>query len=244
MPELDAPAAITYMERFMKRATYQVIITCLLSTLLYSGQTLAGVGEAGKVETATEVLKQITAIPEQGIPPALLKNAYGLAVIPGVLKAGYVVGGSYGKGVLTVREDKGRWSPPLFVKLIAGSIGWQIGVDSTDLVLVFRTKKSVDGIVKGTFTLGADAAVAAGPVGRSGAAATDAELKAEILSYSRSRGLFAGLSLEGSRISIDHDADAAFYGKALQPTQITNGEGNNPDAGQKFLQEVNKATGD
>ncbi|MGA7180339.1 MAG: lipid-binding SYLF domain-containing protein [Thiobacillaceae bacterium] len=228
----------------MKRATIQIIGSFLLGTLLYSGWAAAGVGESEKVETATDVLRQITAIPEQEIPPALLRNAQGVAVIPGVIKAGFIVGGSYGKGILTVRDDKGQWSPPLFVTLAAGSLGWQIGAESTDVVLVFKTRRSVEGIVKGTFTLGADAAVAAGPVGRRGEAATDAELKAEILSYSRSRGLFAGISLQGSKISIDHDADAAFYGKALSPSQIVEGEGGHPDAGQKFLHEVTKATAD
>lgn len=227
----------------MRPASIQIIIGLFLSTLLYSaGASAAGVGETEKLDSATEVLQKITAIPEQSIPPALLRNAHGLAVIPGLIKAGFVVGGSYGKGVLTVRDDKGQWSPPLFVKLAAGSLGWQIGAESTDVILVFKTEKSIDGIVKGTFTLGADAAIAAGPVGRRGEAATDAELKAEILSYSRSRGLFAGISLQGSKISIDHDADAAFYGKALRPSEILHGEGGNPEAGQKFLQEVSRAT--
>lgn len=227
----------------MKAASIQVIISIVLSALLYPVQASAGVGETEKVESATEVIKQITALPEQSIPPALLRNAHGLAVIPGVIKAGFVVGGSYGKGVLTVHDEKGMWSPPLFVKLAAGSLGWQIGAESTDLVLVFKTARSVDGIVKGTFTLGADAAIAAGPVGRRGAAATDAELKAEIFSYSRTRGLFAGVSLEGSKISIDHDADAAFYGRTLRPAEVIEGKGGNPEAGEKFLREVAKATG-
>lgn len=228
----------------MKAAAHQIALGILLSMFLASKPATAGVGETEKVETATDVVKQMTAIPEQAIPPELLKNAHGLAVIPGVIKAGYVVGGSYGTGILTVRNDQGGWSPPLFVKIVAGSVGWQIGAESTDLVLVFKTARSVRGIVKGTFTLGADAAVAAGPVGRHGEAATDAELKAEILSYSRSRGLFAGISLQGSKISIDHKADAAFYGKAIRPAEIIEGKRGNPEAGQKFLREVSKAMGD
>jgi len=214
----------------------------LLSVLFFSGLAFAGVDEKEKVESSTEVIEKITTLPEEGISPALLRNAHGIAVIPGLIKAGFVLGGSYGKGILTVRDEHGRWSPPLFVKLAAGSLGWQIGAQSTDVVLVFKTAKSVDGIVKGTFTLGADAAVAAGPVGRRGKAATDAELKAEILSYSRSRGLFAGISLEGSKLSIDHDANADFYGTALSPTEIMEGKGGNPEAGQKFLQAVARAT--
>jgi lipid-binding SYLF domain-containing protein len=231
------------MESVMKTIVEQGIRTLFLSIFLVSGLAFAGVEENEKVEAAIDVMEKITAIPEEGIPPALLRNAHGLAVIPGVIKAGFVVGGSYGKGVLTVRDAQGRWSPPVFVKLAAGSLGWQIGAQSVDLVLVFKTAKSVEGIVKGTFTLGADAAVAAGPVGRRGEAATDAELKAEILSYSRSRGLFAGVSLEGSSISIDNDANAAFYGKALGSAEIMEGKGGNPDLGQKFLLAVTKATG-
>jgi lipid-binding SYLF domain-containing protein len=227
----------------MKAVVEQGIRRLFLSIFLFSGLASAGVEENEKVESAIDVMEKITAIPEEGIPPALLRNAHGVAVIPGVIKAGFVVGGSYGRGILTVRDAQGRWSPPVFVKLAAGSLGWQIGAQSIDVVLVFKTAKSVDGIVKGTFTLGADAAVAAGPVGRRGEAATDAELKAEILSYSRSRGLFAGVSLEGSSISIDNDANGAFYGKALRPAEVMEGKAGNPELGQKFLLAVTKATG-
>jgi lipid-binding SYLF domain-containing protein len=141
-----------------------------------------------------------------------------------------------------VRDKDGRWSAPLFVTLKAGSLGWQIGAQSTDVLLVFKTAKSVDGIVKGTFTLGADAAVAAGPVGRRGEAATDAELKAEILSYSRSRGLFAGISLEGSSVSINYASNKDFYGKEVSPAEILGGGVSIPPAGQRFLDVVNKVT--
>jgi lipid-binding SYLF domain-containing protein len=230
------------MEIMMRTTMRQHIATLCLGVWALSFQAYAGVEETGKVDSATEVLEKTTAIPEEGIPPALLRNAYGLAVIPGVIKAGFVVGGSYGKGVLTVRRSDGRWSPPVFLTLKAGSLGWQIGAQSTDVVLVFKTTKSVDGIVKGTFTLGADAAVAAGPVGRRGEAATDAELKAEILSYSRSRGLFAGVSLEGSSLSIDNEANAAFYGKSLRASEIMDGAGGLPSAARKYLEVVAKAT--
>ena len=218
------------------------IASVLASVLPFSGATFAAVEESDKVADASAVLEKITAIPEQGIPPALLKDAHGIAVIPGVIKAGFVVGGSYGKGVLSVRDKDGRWSAPLFITLKAGSLGWQIGAQSTDVLLVFKTARSVEGIVKGTFTLGADAAVAAGPVGRRGEAATDAELKAEILSYSRSRGLFAGVSLEGSSVSIDYASNRHFYGKDVRPAEIMAGNVSVPPAGQKFLGVVNNVT--
>lgn len=218
------------------------VASLFLAVLPISGAAFGAVKESDKVADASAVVEKITAIPEQSIPPALLNNAHGLAVIPGVIKAGFVVGGSYGKGVLTVRDKDGRWSAPLFVTLKAGSLGWQIGAQSTDLVLVFKTARSVEGIVKGTFTLGADAAVAAGPVGRRGEAATDAQLKAEIVSYSRSRGLFAGVSLEGSSVSIDNVSNKNFYGKDASPKEILGGGVSLPPVGQKFLGVVSKVT--
>ncbi len=196
-----------------------------------------------RIEAATEVLEKTVAMPEQEIPPALLKNAQGIAVIPGVIKAGFFVGGSYGKGVLNVRDSNGRWSQPIFLKLAAGSLGWQIGAQSTDVVLVFKTRRSVEGLVNGTFTLGADAAVAAGPVGRRGEAATDVDLKAEIVSYSRSRGLFAGVSLEGAKLDVDKTANTEFYGKAVRPRDIMDGNVPAPAITGRYMQAINKVTG-
>ncbi|MBI5445606.1 MAG: lipid-binding SYLF domain-containing protein [Deltaproteobacteria bacterium] len=168
--------------------------------------------ELKKAQSAAEVLKEIQAVPEKGIPPALLANAHGVAVFPGLVKVGLTVGGEYGSGVLLVRNEQGEWSNPVFVRLIGGSVGFQIGAQSSDVILVFKTAKSIEGVMNGKFTLGADAAVAAGPVGRRAEAATDVMLKAEILSYSRSRGLFAGVSLQGAVLTINEKADDAFYG--------------------------------
>ena len=167
-------------------------------------------GPSARVETATDVLRALQEMPEQGVPPALLRDAQGIAVIPGVIKAGFIVGGRYGKGLVAVRRD-GGWSPPAFLSLAGGSIGWQIGAQSTDLILVFKTERSVRDIAAGKVTLGGDAAIAAGPVGRNAQASTDAQLQAEIYSYSRSRGLFAGISLEGAALTMDIDANRTFY---------------------------------
>ncbi|MBI5576690.1 MAG: lipid-binding SYLF domain-containing protein [Deltaproteobacteria bacterium] len=198
----------------------------VLSLVAAASQSFAAAKEAARVETATDVMEKIMGIPEKAIPPALLSNAHGIAIVPGVIKVGFILGGQYGTGVLVVRDKNGGWSNPVFVKLMSGSVGWQIGAESTDFVLVFKTPKSVEGIMKGKFTFGADASIAAGPVGRRGKAETDVELKAEIYSYSRSRGLFAGISLEGSSMQIDHDADAAFYGKKdVLPREIVEGAG-------------------
>ncbi len=169
--------------------------------------------ESAKINAATEVLQEILKIPEQVIPPALLRNAHGIAIIPGSIKAAFFLGGRYGSGILLVHSKDEGWSNPVFFRLLGGGFGWQIGVQSTDIILVFKSSKSIEGITKGKFTLGADASVAAGPVGRSVEAATDVQLKAEIYSYSRNRGLFAGVSLEGAAMQIDNDANAALYGQ-------------------------------
>jgi len=201
-------------------AVAAVVLTCSMSL----SPALAS-EEAKKVEEAVSVVKDIMAIPEKGIPPALLSESYAVAIIPGVIKLGFIIGGRHGSGVLLVRDKDGKWGNPLFVSLTGGSIGWQVGAQSTDVLLVFKSRKGVEGIKKGKFTLGADAAVAAGPVGRSVEAATDVKLKAEIYSYSRSRGLFAGISLEGAALQIDDDANAAFYGKeAIRADDILSGK--------------------
>lgn len=177
----------------------------------------AGEQENERARNAVKVLDEVMRMPEQAIPNNLLDNAHAVAVIPGVVKAGLVVGGRHGKGLISVRSADGTWSHPSHISLTGGSIGFQAGVQSTDVVLVFRTPRGVDSIVHGKFTLGADAAVAAGPVGRTAQASTDGQLKAEIYSYSRSRGLFAGVALDGAVLSIDHDANEAVYGPNTTP---------------------------
>lgn len=169
--------------------------------------------EVAKINDAVEVMDDIMAIPEKGMPPALLNKAQGIAIIPCVVKAGFIVGGRHGSGVVVVRNSDGTWGNPSFVTITGGSIGWQIGAQSTDIILVFKTRNGINNMIKGKFTLGADAAVAAGPVGRQAEAGTDMEFKSEIYSYSRTRGLFAGISLEGAALQIDNDANAALYGE-------------------------------
>lgn len=159
-----------------------------------------------------QVLADLVVIPARQIPLHLLAEAQGVAVIPNVTKIGFIAGVRRGHGVVLVRDAEGEWSLPQFITLTGGSVGWQAGIQGTDVVLVFRTRKGVEGLLKGNFTIGADASVSAGPVGRDAAAATDTTLRAEIFSYSRSRGLFLGVSLDGSALEIDHHAHAAFYG--------------------------------
>lgn len=181
---------------------------------------LAGVQEVARADNALRVLKEIMLAPDKRLPASLIQDAQAIAVVPDVIKAGLVIGGRHGTGLISVKGADGTWSNPSYIRMSGGSIGFQIGVESTDVILVFRTQRGVDSIVHGKFTLGADASVAAGPVGRDAHAATDAQLKAEIYSYSRSRGLFAGVALDGSVLAIDNDANQAVYGEGMTPRRI------------------------
>jgi lipid-binding SYLF domain-containing protein len=169
---------------------------------------------ADRIAKAVEVLREMIDSPEEGMPSRIIEKCHGIAVIPGVIKAAYGFGGQYGRGLLVIRNEDGTWSNPAFISLIGGSLGWQIGVQKADIVLVFKTAKSINDIAEGKVTLGADMSVAAGPVGRSAEASTDLDMQAEIYSYSRSKGLFAGVSIKGASIQIDKDANKAFYGDA------------------------------
>lgn len=190
--------------------------------------------EAETVNAASQTLTEIMAIPNRRIPETLLSEAEGIAIIPDLLKGGFVVGVRYGRGIVVVRDENRAWKPPAFVSLTGGSVGWQIGVQATDLILVFVTKNSVDGLMRGKFTIGADVAAAAGPIGRQATAATDARLKAEIYSYSRSRGLFAGVSLDGSALQIDNTANAIYY--RGQPSPL-------PTSATRLLEQLARYTG-
>ena len=176
-----------------------------------------------RASNAVRVLSDIMQAPDKAIPQDLLRDAKAIAVIPDMLKVGFVFGGRRGEGLISVKAPDGTWSNPSFITMTGGSVGFQAGVSSTDVVLVFRTQRGVDSIVKGKFTLGADASAAAGPVGRTATAATDGQLKAEIYSYSRTRGLFAGVALDGSALRIDYDANAAIYGAGITPRRIFEG---------------------
>ncbi len=177
-----------------------------------------------KVEDAIRVLDEMMKESDKSIPQGLLRECAGIAIIPDVIRAGLIIGGRHGKGVLLVRTEDGGWTDPAFIDIKGGSIGWQAGVQSADIVLVFRTPRSVENFNEGKFTLGADAGIAAGPVGRQAEASTDSELKAEILSYSRSRGLFVGLTLQGSSIQEDSKANAGFYGRSIDLKDILAGQ--------------------
>jgi lipid-binding SYLF domain-containing protein len=201
-----------------KSALFTVTVLCLLiPAAVLSAQS----EEIGRIAEATLAFQDIMAIPDKTVPEYLLQDAAGIAIIPGVVKVGFIVGGEYGKGLLLIKDEKGNWSNPIFITLSGGSIGWQIGAQSADFVLVFKTRRSVDSVLTDNLTLGVDVAAAAGPLGRTARASTDMQLKAEIYSYSRSRGFFAGLSLDGALIQIDDEANAAFYNQEyISPRDI------------------------
>jgi lipid-binding SYLF domain-containing protein len=205
----------------------------------------AGAREEGRLLTATEVLEEVQAMPDQRIPDALLSRAYGIAVIPDVTKVAFIFGGRHGNGVLVVRDTlTSPWSNPTFVSLTGGSWGFQVGAQSSDIVLVFTTKTGIEGISGGKLTLGADASVATGPVGRQGSAATDMNFNAEIYSYARTRGLFGGIALDGSVISIDRSANASLYGKSgVTASEIFSGQAPTaPATAQRFLERLAQVT--
>lgn len=183
----------------------------LLFLTFFTSHASAQYAEEATVAAATAVLQEAMATSRNEIPQSMLIDAHGVAIIPNVIKGGFIVGARHGRGLLFVRDPNGVWHAPVFITLTGGNIGWQAGLQSSDIVLVFKTAKSVQGILSGKLTIGADAAAAAGPIGRQGAVATDGRLQAEIYSYSRSRGLFAGVSIDGSVVQVDQLSTGSYY---------------------------------
>ncbi len=171
------------------------------------------------VERSGVILGEMQEMPDEGIPEDLLRKCHAIAIFPDTVSAGFGIGGKYGQGVILVRDKSGRWSPPAIFTIVGGSLGWQIGGQATDIVLLAMSKRSVDAVLKGKFKLGVDAAVSVGPVGREAAAATDARLGG-ILSYSRSRGLFAGVKLGGDVITQHWEGNEELYRKKLSAESI------------------------
>jgi lipid-binding SYLF domain-containing protein len=200
-----------------------VFLAALLSASLAAAQQSVP-DEVDRVQDAAVVLSELSATPDRAIPKAVLERAQAIAVFPGLKKAGFVVGGQYGRGVIAVREATGQWSAPAFLRLAGGSFGAQIGAQEVDLVLVVMNKRGVDNLLRNEFKIGGEAAAAAGPVGREASASTDLQMRAEILSYSRSRGLFAGATINGASIAEDKDANAKFYGQPYTSQEVVTGK--------------------
>ena len=194
-----------------------------------------------RCDKAARVLDEIMGAKDSALPQDLLGKAQCVAIIPGVKKAGLGFGGKYGKGVLNCRgKDNKGWTGPSTVRIEGGSFGLQIGASSTDVVLLVMNERGAEKLIQSKFTLGADAAVAGGPVGRTATAQTDAQMHAEILSYSRSRGVFAGISLEGATLRPDHDANFKIYGRDVEPKQILSGEIPAPESTRNLLATLSK----
>ena len=204
------------MKRSITAAALGAVLAC--SSFL-SAQDRQNSDEAKRVRDATMVFGEIMGAEDKAIPRAILGKAEGIAIFPDTIKAGFVVGGMRGRGILSARTASG-WSSPAFMTLTGGSFGLQIGGQAADIILVIRDRRGLENLVRNQFKIGADASVAAGPVGRDAQAATDIQLRAQILSYSRARGLFAGVTINGSTIREDRDANERFYGKPLQTKQI------------------------
>jgi lipid-binding SYLF domain-containing protein len=223
----------------------KLLLTLLFASAASAAQpALASAHEEARLIEASGVLEELFAQRDTVIPDRLMARAYGIAVIPNVVKVAAVVGGRRGSGAMVVRDANGKFTDPIMISLTGGNVGWQIGVQSTDIVLVFTTRKGIEGITDGKLTLGADASVAAGPVGRAASAATDQAFSAEIYSYSRNRGLFAGISLDGSVIAIDTKSNTRLYGKSASAADIiARNVSTDADAAKRFERAIISSTG-
>lgn len=190
-----------------------------------------------RIENSADVFHDIIQTPENSIPLSMAQSAACLAIIPGEKHFAFVVGGKYGKGLVTCRTGN-TWSAPAFVMISGGSFGFQIGGSSTDLILIFKNRDGLKKLLSDKFKIGGDATAAAGPVGRNAGASTDIELHAEILTWSRSRGLFAGISLDGSVFEPDEDGDLAMYGSGVTHEDILNGKVTPPQEAQDLLKVI------
>jgi SH3 domain-containing YSC84-like protein 1 len=192
-----------------------------------------------RLKDSANVLNELMAAPDDAIPETVLAKAECVMVVPSMIKGGFIVGGRHGRGTVTCREN-GKWSAPAFVTISGGSWGAQIGAEVVDLVLLFMNQNAVQALLKNNFKMGAEASVAAGPVGRQAAAGTDATIKAEILSYSRTRGLFAGLELSGAAVREDEDSMQGVYGRDMNLERVLHGKVPAPQGSQVFLTTVRK----
>ncbi|MCW5915282.1 MAG: lipid-binding SYLF domain-containing protein [Chitinophagaceae bacterium] len=180
--------------------------------------------ELTRIDDAVRVLREFGTMKED-IPQELLNISEGIIIVPKMINAGFVIAGKRGRGIALIKDEEGNWSDPVFITITGGSVGFQAGVQSVDLVLIFKNSETLEEIGNGTFTLGGDVSATAGPVGRSGTATTDYKMEAEVYSYSKSKGLFAGISLSGAAISVDRNANNLFYGEELSAADIFSQEG-------------------
>jgi lipid-binding SYLF domain-containing protein len=205
--------------RFATAALTLCVAICSIASTTFHAQAQSG--EAQRVAESIRVLQEIMDAGDQSVPRSIMQKAQAIAIFPSLLKGGFIVGGQHGRGVLSAKDPKtGTWSSPAFLTITGGSLGAQIGAQAVDLLLVVQNRRGLEQLVSNQFKIGADASVAAGPVGRDASAATDIQMRAQILSYSRTRGLFAGVTLNGSTIRQDRDANDRFYGMGYRTGQI------------------------
>ena len=225
-----------------EKVRVKLIMATTMATALAVTPLLAANREpAQRLDAAAVVLSEIMATPDKAIPEDLLANAHCIVIVPDLKTAAFVVGGKYGKGYLSCRREKGAgWSAPATVRIEGGSVGFQIGASSTDLIMLVMTERGADKLLSSEFTLGAEASVAAGPVGRTVTAQTDAQIHADILSWSRSQGLFAGLAVEGATLRQDLDDNATLYGKRLATRDIVRSSVSAPKAAAKLIVLLNR----
>lgn len=213
----------------------------LAASFVLSSGVMFAEGAADKLKDAADVFSEIMATPDKGIPQDLLSKAECVVIVPGLKKAAFVVGGQYGKGFAMCRNTSGRgWAPPASVRVEGGSVGFQIGGSSTDVVMLVMNRHGMDKLMEDKFTLGADASVAAGPVGRTASANTNIRLDAEILAWSRAKGLFAGLSLGGATMRNDLDSNAELYGKKMTNREVLTSDMPSPPAARPLMAELDK----
>src|SRR5688572_5652861 len=232
-------------QSFKRIATMKKLMLTALAAaaIAQAGPAFASAREEARLIEASGVLEELFAQRDTAIPERLMARAYGIVIVPNVVKVAAVVGGRRGSGAMVVRDASGKFSDPIMVSLTGGNVGWQVGVQSTDIVLVFTTEKGIRGISDGKLTLGADASAAAGPVGRSASAGTDQSFSAEVYSYSRNRGLFAGVSLDGSVLSIDNKSNKGLYGKSVTADEIIAGKASTDlDAAKRFERAILAST--
>ena len=208
----------------IRTGLWSIVVVFALTSPVTAQQSDKQSSEAERAVEASSVLTEIMNIPENSVPEELMRRAHGIAVIPHVVKGAFGIGGQWGKGLMSQRHENGAWSPPAYVEVGGGSFGLQIGVQASDIVLVFTDEDGLKGLLKGKLKLGADASVTAGPVGRKAEIGTDVLLQSAVFAYSRSKGLFAGISLDGTVVSIDDSANRKAYGKSVTGEEILLGK--------------------
>jgi lipid-binding SYLF domain-containing protein len=215
------------------------LLILLLSVAAWAGDRS---NEVDRVESAATVLDEIMAAPDKAIPERVIDNAKCIAVIPSMLKGGFVVGGAFGRGIASCRTEKG-WTAPAFFVLEGGSVGFQIGGQAVDVVMLIMNDHGMKSLLNSKFKLGADASVAAGPVGRQAEGSTDITMRAEILTYSRARGIFAGVTLNGASVRQDRDATRDFYGRMVNYRTLLQGGKDSPESAQPWITALNRYAG-